>query len=62
MYENTAGLAQVSIGQGDARATPLQMAMVAGAIGNRGIVARPHVVAEVRDTEGDVVREIEPAI
>ena len=62
VYENTAGLAQVSIGQGDARATPLQMAMVAGAIGNGGIVMEPHVVAEVRDTEGDVVREIEPAI
>lgn len=60
VYENTAGLAQVSIGQGNARATPLQMAMVAGAIGNEGVVMEPHVVAEVRDAEGDVVREVKP--
>ena len=38
------------------------MAMVAGAIGNEGIVMEPHVVSEVRDTEGDVVREIKPAV
>ena len=62
VYENTAGLAQVAIGQGNARATPLQMAMVAGAIGNEGVVMEPHVVSEVRDAAGDVVREVKPTV
>ncbi|MDQ3990492.1 MAG: penicillin-binding transpeptidase domain-containing protein, partial [Actinomycetota bacterium] len=49
-------LAQTGIGQNDVTATPLQMAMAAGAIGNGGVVMRPHVMGEVRDDEGDVVR------
>ena len=49
-------LAQTGIGQNDVTATPLQMAMAAGAIGNGGVVMRPHVMAEVRDDEGGVVR------
>ena len=62
VYEDTPALAQVAIGQGNARATPLQMAMTAGAIGNEGIIMEPHVAAEVRDTEGNVVREVKPTV
>lgn len=43
-----AQLAQSGIGQYDVAATPLQMAVVAGAIGNRGEVMRPYVVQTVR--------------
>ncbi len=44
-----AQLAQSSIGQFDVRATPLQMAMIAAAVANDGVLMTPHVVAEVRD-------------
>ena len=42
---------QSAIGQYEVRATPLQMAMVAGAIGNSGRVMRPSLVREVRTPE-----------
>lgn len=38
--------AQSAIGQFDVAATPLQMAMVAAGIANRGVVMRPYLVAE----------------
>jgi peptidoglycan glycosyltransferase len=54
--DNSPVVSQTGIGQNDVTATPLQMAMAAAAIGNGGQVMRPHVMAEVRDDEGDVVR------
>jgi peptidoglycan glycosyltransferase len=53
-------LARASIGQGDTRATPLQMAMVAGAIANGGVLMTPHVLDRVTDDRGEVVRQFEP--
>lgn len=41
-------LAQSGIGQYDVAATPLQMAMVAAAIGNNGTLMRPYIVKAVR--------------
>jgi peptidoglycan glycosyltransferase len=40
-------------GQSDVRATPLQMAMVAAGIANRGKVMRPHLVDELRSPDFD---------
>ena len=54
-------LAQVSIGQNDVLATPLQMAMVAAAIGNGGVMMQPTVVREITDRSGGVVRRTEPS-
>lgn len=54
--QNLPLLAQTAIGQ-QVRSTPLQMAMVAAGIANGGVVMRPHVLAEVRNRDGDVVRE-----
>jgi peptidoglycan glycosyltransferase len=54
-------LAQSAIGQADVQATPLQMALVAAAIGNKGVAMKPHVMAEIRDNEGDVVRRYVPS-
>jgi penicillin-binding protein A len=48
-------LAMTGIGQNEVQATPLQMAMVAAGIANNGNIAIPHVLAEVRDTDGNVV-------
>jgi peptidoglycan glycosyltransferase len=52
---NQPALAQSSIGQNDVAATPLQMAMVAAAVANGGKVMKPHVLQDVRDTDGNVV-------
>ena len=57
---NLPALAQSAIGQRDVAATPLQMALVTAGIANGGVVMRPHVLAEVRDSEGEVVRGYDP--
>ena len=57
---NLPALAFSAIGQFDVAATPLQMALVAAGIANGGRVMEPHVMAEVRDDEGDVVERHRP--
>ncbi|GAC1363695.1 MAG: penicillin-binding transpeptidase domain-containing protein [Actinomycetota bacterium] len=52
--------AQSAIGQYNVAATPLQMALVAAAVANQGRIMQPHVVAEVRDPQGNVVQQIQP--
>ena len=58
---NLPGLAQSAIGQQDVNATPLEMALVAAGVANGGVIMKPHVLAEIRDNEGQVVRKAEPA-
>lgn len=58
--QNLPLLAQTAIGQNTVRATPLQMALVAAGIANNGVVPTPHVLKEVRDDEGNVVRRYRP--
>lgn len=53
-------IARASIGQGDTSATPLQMAMVAAAVANGGVIMAPHVLDRVTDETGEVVRELDP--
>ena len=53
-------LAQSAIGQNDVQATPLEMALVASAIANNGVIMRPHVLADVRDDQGEVIKSFEP--
>jgi peptidoglycan glycosyltransferase len=53
-------LAKSAIGQQDVAATPLQMALVAAGIANDGVVMTPHVMSEVRDSEGRVVDHYSP--
>src|SRR5690606_22204049 len=55
-------LARASIGQGDVSATPLQVAMVAAAIANGGVVMAPHVLDRVTDDQGTVVDEHDPEV
>ena len=52
---NLPALAQSAIGQNEVSATPLQMAMVAAAVANDGRVMVPHVLRDVRDTDGNIV-------
>jgi peptidoglycan glycosyltransferase len=52
-------LARAAIGQGDVQASPLQMALVAAGIANRGVVMTPHVMDRVTDQDGEEVRAFE---
>jgi len=49
-----------AIGQQDVAANPLQMALVAAAIGNRGVEMQPRLVTEARDPTGQVIAEFAP--
>lgn len=51
----------LSVGQGDLQAAPLQMAVAYAAIGNGGKVVRPHIGLRAQDPSGRVVQEINPA-
>ena len=53
-------LAKSAIGQQDVQATPLQMALAGAAIANKGVAMTPHVMAEVRDSEGQVIDKFNP--
>jgi peptidoglycan glycosyltransferase len=52
--------AQSAIGQFDVKATPLQMAMVAAAVANRGVLMRPYLVQEVRAPDLSVLDSTRP--
>lgn len=53
---NDPQLAQAAIGQGEVAATPLEMALVAAGIANDGVIMEPHVMKEVRDSDGAKAR------
>lgn len=59
--KNRPAVAQAAIGQNDVSASPLEMALVAGAIANKGIAMKPHFMSEIRDNEGDVVNRYVPS-
>jgi penicillin-binding protein A len=55
------GLAKSAIGQQDVQAPPLEMAMVASAIANGGVIMKPHVLKQVTNSEGQVTRTASPS-
>jgi peptidoglycan glycosyltransferase len=57
---NAPQTAQSAIGQFDVRCTPLQMAMVAAAIANQGVVMQPYLVEELRARDLDVLSRTDP--
>ncbi len=52
----------LSIGQGDVLATPLQVASTYAGIANGGRVVRPHVLKEVLDSKGEAVKSVETEV
>ncbi len=52
---NDAALAQTALGQRDVQATPIQMALVAAAVANDGIIMRPYLVGMITDSGGHPV-------
>jgi penicillin-binding protein A len=57
---NKPQLAQASIGQYDVRVTPLQMAMVAAGVANRGVVMKPYLVESVIGSDLSVIESADP--
>jgi penicillin-binding protein A len=58
--EDLPGVAFSAIGQKDVRVNVLHMALMAGAIGNGGVMMEPKLVQEVRDPTGRIVRRLRP--
>ncbi len=54
-------LARVAIGQERLLATPLQMAMVAAAVANKGKLMKPQIWNRVIDQDGRTVKHLEPS-
>ncbi len=52
----------ISIGQGDIMVSPLQLAGAVASIANGGTLYKPHLVRNVVDENGKVVRTIDPEI
>ncbi len=57
-----ADLGRVGIGEGGLDVTPLQMAMVASAVANRGQLMVPHLEQAVVNPDGQTVRTIAPRL
>jgi peptidoglycan glycosyltransferase len=55
---NKPAFALAGIGQGEIATTPLQMALVAAAIANRGVAMEPHVAARIDDRSGRTVERV----
>jgi penicillin-binding protein A len=53
-------VATSAIGQQDVRANPMQMALIASALANDGVLMVPHLVKEIRDPSGRVIRTTQP--
>jgi penicillin-binding protein A len=59
-FSDDVELANAAYGQGETLATPLQMALVAATIANRGTLMRPHLVTRLSGRDGDTT--IEPQV
>jgi penicillin-binding protein A len=58
--DNIPLLAIGGFGQGETKASPLQMALVAAGVANGGVIMEPYVVAETRGPDGNVLDRTEP--
>jgi len=58
--QNRPILAYAAIGQASVQATPLQMAMIAGAFDNGGVIMTPHVLDRVTNSQDRVVSTYQP--
>ncbi|MBV9464017.1 MAG: penicillin-binding protein 2 [Verrucomicrobiae bacterium] len=52
----------MAIGQGALNVTPLQMAMMAAAVANRGTLYVPRLVTKIVDKDGKTLREVPPKV
>ncbi|MBY0246476.1 MAG: penicillin-binding protein 2 [Nitrospiraceae bacterium] len=54
-------LASISMGQ-EIGVTPMQMVSAVAAIANGGVLMRPYVVSEIRDAQGQTLKEVQPHV
>lgn len=54
------GLAFSAIGQQNVSATALQMALVVSGIADKGVIMTPHVMSQIRDSQGNLVESYQP--
>ncbi len=54
-------VAWMAIGQENLQVTPLQMAMIAQAIGNGGVMMKPYVVDSIMDRDSTVIKQTSPS-
>lgn len=52
----------VSIGQGGVKITPLQITSVIAAIANGGTLYKPHLLDDILDQEGNIIKHLEPQV
>ena len=57
---STEGIMQMSIGQGTTAMTPLHLNMITSAIANGGVLMKPHLVDELHDARGRLLRTFDP--
>ncbi len=55
-------IGRIGIGQGGLEVTPLQMAMVAAAVANQGVLMVPHFTSRVVNQDGQTVETIKPTV
>ncbi len=60
LANNAPSQAYSAFGQQDVTATALQMALVAQGFANRGVVMTPHVMQQIRDSQGNLVTTYQP--
>jgi peptidoglycan glycosyltransferase len=53
---------RLAFGQDKLLATPLQMALVAAAVANKGVIMEPHLVKAVRSPSGGTVVKVKPKV
>jgi len=58
--DDVPGLMKSAIGQQNVTASALQMALVAGAVANGGVEMTPHVMSQIRDSQGNLVKVYQP--
>ena len=51
---------RVAFGQGNMLATPLQMALVAAAVANKGVIMRPTLIKKIVAPDGSTVKKLHP--
>ena len=57
---STEGIMQMSIGQGTTAMTPLHLNMITSAVANKGVLMKPHLVDELHDAKGRVLKIYDP--
>jgi peptidoglycan glycosyltransferase len=60
LTDNAPSQAYSAFGQQDVTATALQMALVADGIANGGVIMTPHVMSQIRDSQGNLVETYTP--